>query len=159
MTQWEEPSLQNEFLAPHIQHLARCYQELTGRELCDPALSPSEQARQVWEAPFSVVSHNVAEEPIFNYGNQTALRLFAMSWEEFTRLPSRQSAEPVHQAQRARLFEIVKAQGYIDDYRGVRIAKTGRRFWMENATVWTLHDEQGVLYGQAAMFTHWRDLE
>ena len=156
--QWEEPAPHNDFLAPHVAHLARCYRALTGRELADPALTLVEQARQVWAAPFAVVSHNVAAEPIFNYGNQTALRLFAMSWEDLTRLPSRLSAEPLHQPERARLFETVRAQGYIDDYRGVRIAKTGRRFWIENATVWTLTDEAGLLYGQAALFAHWRDL-
>jgi hypothetical protein len=159
---WTQPSLQNDFLAPHVVHLLRSYQQLLGRDMIDPTLSMIEQARILFEAPFAVVSHNAAnagEEPIFNYGNQTALDLFAMTWEEFTRLPSRLSAEPVHQAERARLFERVRAQGYIDDYRGVRIAGTGRRFWIENATVWTLHDETGHLYGQAALFDNWKDLE
>jgi len=130
--------------------------------MVDPALSPIEQAQILFEAPFAVVSHhaaNAGEEPIFNYGNRTALELFAMTWEEFTCLPSRLSAEPVHQAERARLFERVRTQGYIDDYRGVRIASTGRRFWIENATVWTLYDEAGQLYGQAALFDNWKDIE
>ena len=158
MTSWKEPSSQNDFLAPHVAHLLRSYRQLLGRDMIDPTVPISEQARLLFEAPFAVVSHNVAEEPIFNYGNHTALQLFAMSWEEFTCLPSRLSAEPVHQAERARLFERVRADGYIDDYRGVRIAKTGRRFWIENATVWTLHDETGQLYGQAALFDNWKDI-
>jgi hypothetical protein len=159
MSSWLEPSAQNQFLAPHIARLLRSYRELVGRDLIDPTLPPDEQARQLYFAPYAVVSHNVAEEPIFNYGNQTALQLFAMTWEEFTALPSRLSAEPLHQPERARLFEQVQAKGYIDDYQGVRIARTGRRFWIENATVWTLHDETGQLYGQAALFAEWRDVE
>ena len=156
---WPEPSAQNRFLVPHVTRLLRSYRELVGRDLIDPALPPDEQARQLYFAPYAVVSHNVAEEPIFNYGNHAALQLFAMTWEEFTALPSRLSAEPLHQPERARLFEQVRAKGYIDDYRGVRIAKTGRRFWIENATVWTLHDEDRHLYGQAALFAEWRDVE
>lgn len=156
-----EPCEENGWLAPHIARMVNSYRQLLERDVIDPALPPDEQARQIWTAPYALVSHNAApdgEEPIFNYGNQTALHLFAMTWEEFTRLPSRLSAEPLHQAERARLFERVRAQGYIDDYRGVRIAKNGRRFWIENATVWTLTDENGQPYGQAALFAEWRDL-
>lgn len=40
----------------------------------------------------------------------------------------------------------------------VRIAKSGRRFWILDGTVWQLHDEHGVYRGQAAMFTKWQDL-
>lgn len=164
MFRWEEPSEANRWHALHITRLLNSYRQLLGRDLMeiDTTLPPEEQARQIWMAPFALVSHNAApegEEPIFNYGNQTALRLFAMAWEEFTRLPSRLSAEPLHQPERARLFEQVRARGYIDDYRGVRITKHGRRFWIENATVWTLTDENGQTYGQAAVFAEWRDLE
>lgn len=156
---WPEPSAENRFLAFHVTRLLRSYRELVGRDLLDPALPPDEQARLLYFAPYAVVSHNVAEEPIFNYGNQTALQLFAMTWEEFTALPSRLSAEPLHQPERARLFEQVRAKGYIDDYWGVRIAKNGCRFWIKNATVWTLHDETVQPYGQAALFAEWSDIE
>ncbi|WP_437377230.1 MEKHLA domain-containing protein [Inquilinus limosus] len=37
-------------------------------------------------------------------------------------------------------------------YRDLRVAKSGRRFWIENATVWRLIDEAGTLHGQAATF-------
>ncbi len=163
MFQWEEPSEANGWLAPHITRMLNSYRQLLGRDVMgiDSTLPPHEQARQIWTAPFALVSHNAApggEEPVFNYGNQTALQLFSMPWEEFTRLQSRLSAEPLHQPERARLFEKVRAQGYIDDYRGVRIAKNGRRFWIENATVWTLTDENQQPYGQAALFSQWRDI-
>jgi hypothetical protein len=81
-----------------------------------------------------------------------------MTWEEFTALPSRLSAEPVHRDERARLLEVVGRKGYIDDYRGIRIAKSGRRFRIEQATVWNLLDEADGIAGQAATFKTWVDL-
>jgi len=46
----------------------------------------------------------------------------------------------------------------IDDYAGVRISKHGRRFMIEQATVWNLIDGHGKYCGQAAMFGVWRML-
>jgi hypothetical protein len=48
------------------------------------------------------------------------------------------------------------AQGYIDDYAGVRVSRTGRRFLIEGATVWNLIETDGRLVGQAATFSRWR---
>ena len=36
------------------------------------------------------------------------------------------------------------------------VSKTGRRFLIENATVWNLLDEAGAPYGQAATFSGWK---
>ena len=161
MFRWKEPCEENQWLAPHVLRMLNSYRRLLGRDLMEATLPPEELARQIWTAPFVVVSSHAApegEEPVFNYGNQTALQLFAMAWEEFTALESRFSAELLHRPERDRLFERVRAYGYIDDYKGIRIARTGRRFWMENATVWTLTDENGQPYGQAATFAEWRDI-
>ena len=35
---------------------------------------------------------------------------------------------------------------------------TGRRFQIEQATVWNLIDEQDAIHGQAATFDRWTDL-
>ena len=48
--------------------------------------------------------------------------------------------------------------GFVDDYSGVRISATGRRFFIEKATVWNVRDERGEFAGQAAMFRHWEYL-
>jgi len=66
------------------------------------------------------------------------------------------TAEAVHGQERARLLDAVSRHGFIDDYRGVRISKTGRRFLIENATVWNLLDDNGAHYGQAAAFRAWK---
>ncbi len=149
------PNPENDYLKSHALILLRSFAHWTGRRLIDPSLPESEQARQLFLAPFAVVSHNTAPDPIFNYGNETALKLFELSWDEFTALPSRQSAEPLHQDERARLLAQVTHQGYVNNYRGIRIAKSGRRFLIEKGLVWNLLDENGAYYGQAATFSDW----
>jgi hypothetical protein len=81
-----------------------------------------------------------------------ALQLFEMSAEEFARLPSRLSAEPLAQEARVKLLEKVSQQGYVNGYSGLRIAKSGRRFIITDTTVWNLLDEAGGYHGQAAVF-------
>jgi len=87
------------------------------------------------------------------------LRLIDLTWDELVRTPSRLTAEPIHRDQRATLLAAVSRQVYIDNYRGVRISKTGRRFMIEQATVWNLLAESGGDYGQAATFSAWKFIE
>ena len=54
------------------------------------------------------------------------------------------------------LLARVAAHGYIDDYAGVRVSRTGRRFGIEGATVWNLIDGEGRHQGQAATCAVWR---
>ncbi len=73
-------------------------------------------------------------------------------------MPSRLSTEPMLREERQTLLDRVARAGFIDDYSGIRISATGRRFRIEQATVWTLIDEQGAVHGQAATFDRWVDL-
>lgn len=150
-----KPDRQNQFLVEHATLLLNSFSVLTGKALIDPTLSWVEQAEQLFAAPFVVISHNTEPDPIFTYGNQTALQLFALTWEEMMQMPSRLSTEPLHQPERQRLLVTAANQGYVDDYGGVRITKTGQRFLVEQATVWNLLDQTGLCCGQAAMFSHW----
>ena len=104
------------------------------------------------------MSHNTETDPLLNYANQAGLTLFELTWDELIVTPSRLTAEAAQRDERARLLTAVTAQGFIDDYRGVRISKSGRRFAIDRATVWTVLDEQGSPYGQAASFSDWRFL-
>lgn len=113
----------------------------------------------MFHAPFAVLSHDGANDPLLNYGNLAGLQLFELTWEELTATPSRQTAAAVHQDERARLLAAVSRLGFVDDYRGVRVAKSGRRFLIEKATVWNLLDEDGAPCGQAATFSAWRFLD
>lgn len=155
---WQIPSEENNFLQEHVTRLIVSLRGWTGRNLVEPGSSNCQQARAVFHAPFVVLSHTTADDPMLNYANRAGLELFELTWDELIRLPSRRTAEPLLQDQRARLLARVTEQGYIDDYAGVRISKTGRRFMIEQATVWNLLDERGAPYGQAATFSRWRYL-
>jgi hypothetical protein len=142
-------------LLQHSQDLLNSFKALTHQELIDRTSSLEIQASNLFYAPFVIVSHDKAKDPIFNYGNQAALDLWGFDWQEFTSLPSRLSAEPLAQIHRDRLLQEVKNQGYISNYRSVRISRTGQRFWVENATIWTVTDSSGKDIGQAATFSKW----
>lgn len=135
--------------------IADSYRRLLKRPLLPGQNGTEAFAQALFDAPFAVVSHDTGHDPIFNYANAKALELFAMSWDEFTRTPSRLSAEPVNRAERERLLTQVAEYGYIDNYRGIRISKAGRRFMIRNAVVWNLSDDAGVYRGQAACFSEW----
>jgi len=145
-------------IATHSEILARSLKHWTQRDLLPGSTTPTELAKGLYDAPFVLVSHGTEADPILNYGNAAALALWELSWEEFTRTPSRLTAEAPNREERARLLASVTAQGYIDDYSGVRISKNGRRFRIAQATVWNLLSPAGEYCGQAAMFSRWEFL-
>lgn len=149
------PCPANHYHVEHAERLRRTFQALTGRDLIDPTLSPEAGAEALFYAPFVVLSHDTQPDPILTYGNRAALKLFALTWDALTHMPSRYTAEAPNRAERARLLAEVTSRGFIDDYSGVRIAQTGQRFLIERATVWNLTDEEGRPCGQAAMFQEW----
>lgn len=151
----DEPCAANRFLLEHANLLIESYRHLVRGPLMPPCLSPELAARELYQAPFVVLSHDSAADPLFTYANLAAQRLFEMSWSEMVGMPSRFSAEPLAREERQRLLEQVARQGYIDDYQGVRVSKSGRRFLVRDATVWNLLDQDGNLRGQAATFSHW----
>jgi PAS domain-containing protein len=117
--------------------LSGAYSRLVGEPLVADAGDARSGARWLYEAaPFCVLAHNAEAEPVFIYANRSAQDCFGYDWDEIIKLPSRLSAEAPERAERQRLL----------------IAKSGQRFWIENATVWQLIDEAGRLHGQAAMF-------
>ncbi len=153
------PSEENHFLSQHVALLRHSFRHWTKRELVAPAMGDQDAARHLFHAPFAVVSHDTANDPIFNYANQTALSLFAMRWEDFTSLPSHMSAESVEQPERQRLLDEVTSNGFIDNYSAVRIGRHGRRFLIENAVIWNLIEPStGVHKGQAALLRNWKFL-
>lgn len=154
----QQPCENNHYLVEHAAVIRSSYAKLFGNELL-PAVETDEQfAKQLFYAPFAVVSHNTDSDPVFNYANLKAMELFEFGWDEFTCLPSRLSAESVNRPEREKLLAEVARQGYINHYQGVRIAKSGRRFLIKNATVWNLSDQDSRHRGQAACFNQWQFL-
>ena len=146
---------QTGFAVAQTQILARSLKHFTQRDLLPGDFPPPELAEKIFHAPFVVVSHGTEADPVLNFGNAAALALWEMSWAELTRTPSRLTAEAPDREERARLLAAVTEHGFIDDYSGVRISKSGRRFRIARATVWNLLTEAGQPCGQAAMFREW----
>ncbi|HEY9734947.1 MAG TPA: MEKHLA domain-containing protein, partial [Trichocoleus sp.] len=138
--------------------LLTSYRRCLGQDLL-PTCPPQTQADQLFHAPFAVVSHGTQPDPVFNYANQTALDLWEMDWPTFTQMPSRLSAEPVHRDERAQMLAQLSTRGYVDNYQGIRISSQGRRFRLEQATLWNITDASGTRLGQAAMIGKWVFLE
>jgi MEKHLA domain len=135
--------------------LAGSYARVTGT----PLVAEGQDAAWLYaEASFAVVAHNTDADPRFIYANKTAQACFEYSWDEFITLPSRLSAEAPNRAERAALLSAVTRDGFITGYRGLRIAKSGRRFWIDQGVVWQLVDREGVIRGQAATFPSWQDV-
>jgi hypothetical protein len=142
------------------QLLLDSFEKCTGSTLLQDrdGLDLMEQARALFHSSRVVVSHQTQEDPVLCYGNAKALALWEMDLLKLTSSPSRLTAEPVAREERQRLLDTVKAKGFIDDYRGVRISSTGKRFEILQAVVWEIYDLDGVRRGQAATFSDWKDL-
>lgn len=110
------------------------------------------------EAPFVCVAHDTQADPRFVYANLAAQARFGYGWDEFIGLPSRLSAQAPERAERQQFLDTVAAQGYVAGYRGLRVKKSGRKFWIEDGLVWQLRDETGRLRGTAAVFSTWTDV-
>jgi MEKHLA domain-containing protein len=141
------------------QRLLDSYRHWLGQELIDRGGDPLAQSERLFEARFVVVAHDERPDPIFNYANRAALDLWETDIEALLKMPSRLTAEAVHRQERSRLLERTAGQGFVDDYQGIRIAASGRRFRIERATVWNVLDPAGQRVGQAATFSSWQFLE
>lgn len=146
-----------------VMAMVNSYERWTGASMLDEARraklaeEPGLLSELLWHAEFGLVAHGTESDPIFCYANQHALTLFDYNQAEFYQLPSRYSAEIDNRAERAALLKQVEQFGYAHGYSGVRITKDGRRFMIEDATVWNVMDTQQRLLGQAALIRgyHW----
>ncbi|MEY3459588.1 MAG: Ribosomal large subunit methyltransferase [Planctomycetota bacterium] len=157
-TEDREPWRQPQWML-HTQVLLDSFRKYLGRELLPRSDDPEDEAQRLFEAPFVVVSHGTQEDPILNYGNRIALELWEMDATTLTSMPSRLTAEPMHRDERAEMMARALRDGYVDDYRGVRISSTGRRFRIDRAIIWNLVNHSGQRVGQAATFSEWQPVE
>ncbi|AFZ37258.1 MEKHLA domain protein [Stanieria cyanosphaera PCC 7437] len=147
---WQQPEI-----ISWSQIILDSFAEVVGKELLARKGTPAAQAEALFFAPFVVVSHGTQAEPIFNYGNQVALDLWEINWQNFIQTPSRSTAEPINQLERQQMLEQVAQKGYVDNYSGVRISSTGKRFLIKNTIIWNLRDRAGNYCGQAANYAEW----
>ncbi len=151
---WSQPQV-----IEWTQILLNNFERLLGYQLIAPSENQQQQAKELFQANFVVVSHGTEADPILNYGNQVALDLWAMSWQKLTTTPSRLTAEAVNREERKSMLDQAKTQGYINNYSGVRIASNGQRFYINQAIIWNLEDFSGKKCGQAATFSNWQFLD
>ena len=115
------------------------YERAVGESLCAPADLDGLAA--------VVLCHDTADDPVFVFANSAAQTL----WERpLVGTPSRLTAPPEARAQRA---AALAGGQVVRGYSGLRESASGRRFWIRDATVWTVTDAQGNVRGQAATFT------
>lgn len=139
--------------------LADSYRRLLGCPLLPDPMPADEAVQWLYErAPFAVLAHNIAPDPVFMYANKAAQQRFGYSWDEITRLPSRLSAEAPNREERQQFLDRVRRLGYETGYKGVRITRSGQRFMIEEATLWQLFDAQGNLHGQAVVIPRTSEL-
>jgi hypothetical protein len=136
------------WLEPPAQQLAACilrsHRAGFGRPLLG-ASDPEHQAQELFACPTVVLAHDGSDPggdpgPRLIYANAAALRL----WER-----------PQERRGRARMLLQALHQHAIAGYCGVRISRSGRRFQIRNARLWTLWTDAGQPCGQAAAFSDW----
>ncbi|MDJ0599512.1 MAG: MEKHLA domain-containing protein [Crocosphaera sp.] len=118
----------------------------------DVKTDPTEVSKQLFEADFIVVSHGTQADPILNYGNQKALDIWELTWQEFIQTPSRKTAEEIEQKERDRLLNETTTKGFCY-YSVTRITSTEKRFIINDGIVWNVIDHRQTYQGQAACFS------
>ena len=146
---------QQEAIIRHSQRLMHSYKHWTGKSLLDVSGTPEEIAQALFEAPFVLASHGMEPDPILNYGNRMALQLWELSWEEFTRIPSCKAADEAVQDERNGQLAQTTTKGF-HNFPAIRITSTGKRFQIEQVTMWNILDDQNQQCGQAALFYKWK---
>lgn len=136
--------------ADRVAMIARSFALLLGRPLVQAG---DDLLQAMWEAPRAILAHGTEDDPVLFFGNRYALDAFETDLESLLTMPSRLTAEAPQRDERQALLERVAADGFIDDYAGVRISAKGNRFTIEKAIVWNVFDDAGRRLGQAATFT------
>ena len=151
-------------IAAYNRLMANSFQRFSGQSILagvdTDGLPDMALAEAMFMAPQAIVSHGAEADPIFRYGNAQALKLWEMDWDSFTQLPSRLSAEAAGdiQSDRDALLKTALTKGWVDNYSGVRISRTGKRFDIRNTVLWNVVDDTGKRHGQAAFIRDWRCL-
>ncbi|HEY8400884.1 MAG TPA: MEKHLA domain-containing protein [Cytophagaceae bacterium] len=147
---WQSPAV-----IQHCKLIANSYHYWTKKQLFADATNDLELSKSIYYAPFIVVSHGTEKDPIFNYANLTAQNLWKLSWEEFTKLPSRLSAEPIEEARRNQLLEEGRNRGVTYLEKGIRISKEGKRFYIKDVVLFNLLGDNKEYLGQGAIYEKW----
>ncbi len=140
-----EPAFANSFQTSHADLLFSSFKQRLGFPLLE-----DNNAKALYHASFPVLSHTIDPDPILTYGNLAAQNLFELPWHDLIKTPSRLTAEPALRGDREAMFVQMREQGWIDNYEGIRVSSTGKRFQLRRAIIWTVTDAAGRRVGEAA---------
>lgn len=127
------------------------YSRHVGRELVERSGDAAEDARQLFDLPLAVLAHDAAPRPLLDWANLAAARAFDATPETLLGVPSADTAPADAVADRRALFEVLAAHGCVVGYSGVRVSLTGRRFVIDDVTVFEITDAAGRPAGHAAV--------
>ncbi len=115
----------------HVKLLHDSLKKLTGRGLCERmGISDTVMDSNVdtynnicLNDRFVLVSHGIQEDPVYNFSNQAGLEAFVRSWDQFIKLPSRQSVvfQSFDEELRIKLMKRVTDDGYVEGASGIRV--------------------------------------
>ena len=147
----DQPSPTNDWQSGFVARAVAAFDRATGDDLVREAgLDPAALGQSAWEGNFALLCHST--DAILTYANRFALDLWEMDWPTMRVTPSRETAPEEDRATRAALLDAVARNGFIRNYTGRRVSRGGRHFLIENATVWTMRDENGAVFGTGAFF-------
>ena len=141
-----------------VSLLLNSYQTAFGESLItSPNIIQSNQQKGkiLFAIPNPVMAHDNATDPRLNYANAAALRLWSRCWGEMIGMPSQLTAPEAERAKRQDALLNVSKKHAITNYQGIRINSKGEYFMIKNARIWTIWDENNLIYGQAATFDTW----
>jgi|688.fasta_scaffold08809_7 hypothetical protein len=127
------------------------FRRCVGRDLIDRSGDAAEDARRLFDLPQAVLAHDTSAAPLLDWANLAAACAFEATPETLLGRPSADTAPADAAADRRALFDVLARQGFVTGYSGVRISLTGRRFIIEDVTVFSLVDEAGHPAGHAAV--------
>ena len=135
------------------------FRRCVGRELIDRSGDAAEDARRLFDLPQAVLAHDTSPEPLLDWANRAAAAAFDATPDGLLGLPSSRTAPADATPDRRQLFETLARQGFVTGYSGVRASLTGRRFIIDDVTVFELFDTAGRPAGHAAMIGATRPAE
>ncbi len=152
------PRWQNEKSLRIVDLLLKSYKNSYGKHLIIPSRDFGAQENngfKVYNLKNPVMAHNNAPEPCLNYANSAALELWKMSWSEMIGMPSSITTPKNEQSERNNALSQATKNHAIENYQGIRVNSQGELFMISNVRIWSILDEEGHIFGQAATFNSW----
>ena len=143
-----EEEIGGQDIATHIQMLDNSLHNLTGKGIIerigisDNIDNLSTQKEFVYKnicmnERWVLISHGIEEDPIYNFVNVAGLKAFVRTWDEFKKLPSRQSVvfQTTDEKLRIELMKKVTTCGFVEGASGIRVRGDGQFLRLVDAVV------------------------